>query len=76
MVFLRTNTPDHFQDDSNSFSDIHFFVLIDLTVINLLNEYWGNVFIESFSISFMVALLLQVFVAVNNGSRASCRKLL
>ncbi|WP_198263400.1 hypothetical protein [sulfur-oxidizing endosymbiont of Gigantopelta aegis] len=38
------------------------FVLIDLTVINLFNEYWGYVFIESFSISLMVALLLQVLL--------------
>ncbi len=39
-----------------------FFVLIDLTVINLFNEYWENVFIENFSISLMVALLLQVLL--------------
>jgi len=39
-----------------------FFVLIDLTVINLFNEYWENVSIESFSISLMVALLLQVLL--------------
>lgn len=39
-----------------------FFVLIDLTVINLFNEYWDNVFIENFSISLMVALLLQVLL--------------
>jgi len=39
-----------------------FFVLIDLTVINLFNEYWDNVYIESFTISLMVALLLQVLL--------------
>lgn len=39
-----------------------FFVLIDLTVLNLFNEYWENVFIETFSISLLVALLLQVLL--------------
>ena len=37
-------------------------MLIDLTVLNLFNEYWGNVFIENFSISLLVALLLQVLL--------------
>ncbi|GMR16249.1 MAG: hypothetical protein BMS9Abin31_0568 [Gammaproteobacteria bacterium] len=39
-----------------------FFVLIDLTVLNLFNEYWDNVFIEYFSISLLAALLLQVLL--------------
>lgn len=39
-----------------------FFVLIDLTVLNLFNEYWDNVFIESFSISLLAALLLQILL--------------
>lgn len=39
-----------------------FFVLIDLTVINLFNEYWENVYIDNFSTSLMVALLLQVLL--------------
>jgi len=39
-----------------------FFVLIDLTVLNLFNEYWEAVFIESFSISLLAALLLSVLL--------------
>jgi len=39
-----------------------FFVLIDLTVLNLFNEYWDNVYIEQFSISLLVALLLQILL--------------
>jgi len=39
-----------------------FFVLIDLTVLNLFNEYWSNVYIEYFSISLLAALLLQVLL--------------
>jgi hypothetical protein len=38
------------------------FVLIDLTVLNLFNEYWGNVSIESFSISLLAASLLQILL--------------
>ncbi|MBL4710921.1 MAG: hypothetical protein JKX75_00190 [Gammaproteobacteria bacterium] len=39
-----------------------FFVLIDLTVLNLFNEYWDNVYIEHFSISLLVAVLLQILL--------------
>jgi len=39
-----------------------FFVLVDLTVLNLFNEYWEFVFIESFSVSLLVAILLQVLL--------------
>jgi len=38
------------------------FVLIDLTVLNLFNEYWGNISIEYFSISLLAALLLQALL--------------
>jgi hypothetical protein len=37
-------------------------VLIDLTVLNLFNQYWDLVFIESFSISLLAAILLQVLL--------------
>ncbi len=37
-------------------------VLIDLTVLNLFNEYWDNVYIASFSISILAALFLQVLL--------------
>jgi hypothetical protein len=39
-----------------------FFVLVDLTVLNLFVQYWELVFVESFSISLMTALLLQVLM--------------
>lgn len=39
-----------------------FFVLIDLVVLNLFNEYWDNVSIELFSISLLTALLLQTLL--------------
>lgn len=41
-----------------------FAVLIDLTVLNLFNEYWGYVFIEFFTISLLAALLLQFLLQV------------
>ena len=40
------------------------FVLIDLVVLNLFNEYWDNVFIEHFSISLLTALLLQIMLQI------------
>ena len=39
-------------------------VLIDLTVLNLFNEYWDYVYIESFTIALFAALLLQFFLQV------------
>ena len=41
-----------------------FFVLIDLVVLNLFNEYWDYVSIEFFSISLLTAMLLQVLLQV------------
>jgi len=39
-----------------------FFVLVDLTVLNLIDQYWDLVFIENFTISLLTALLLQVLL--------------
>lgn len=39
-----------------------FAVLVDLTVLNLFNQYWDYVYIEYFSISLLTALLLQVLL--------------
>ena len=38
--------------------------LIDLTVLNLFNEYWSAVTINAFSISILAAVLLQVLLKV------------
>jgi len=37
-------------------------VLVDLTVLNLFNEYWDNVYIETFTISLLAAIILQVLL--------------
>lgn len=39
-------------------------ILIDLTVLNLFDEYWDLVVIESFTISLLAALLLQVLLQI------------
>jgi len=39
-----------------------YFVLIDLTVLNLFDQFWGLVFIENFLISLLTAILLQVLL--------------
>jgi hypothetical protein len=41
-----------------------FAVLVDLTVLNLFNEYWDYVYIELFSISLLTAILLQVLLVI------------
>ncbi len=39
-------------------------VLVDLSVLNLFDEYWDYVFIESFTIALLAAMLLQFFLQV------------
>jgi hypothetical protein len=39
-----------------------FMVLVDLTVLNFFNEYWDLVYIETFSISLLTAVLLQILL--------------
>ena len=39
-------------------------VLVDLTVLNLFNEYWDFVYIEFFTISLLTAVLLQILLQV------------
>lgn len=41
-----------------------FGVLVDLTVLNLFNQYWENVYIENFMLSLLVAILLQALLQV------------
>ncbi|WP_394133252.1 hypothetical protein [Shewanella maritima] len=42
-------------------------ILVDLTVLNFFDEYWEHVNIESFSISFMAAILLQLLLKLSIG---------
>ena len=39
-------------------------ILIDLTVLNLFNEFWENVYIETFSISLLAAIVLQLMLQI------------
>lgn len=39
-----------------------YMLLVDLTVLNLFNQYWDNVYIETFSISLLTAVLLQILL--------------
>lgn len=41
-----------------------FFVLIDLCVLNLFHEFWDAVYVESFSVSLLVAILLQALLQI------------
>jgi len=40
------------------------FILIDLTVINLFDEYWDNVQVSSFTISLLAAIVLQLMLQI------------
>jgi len=40
-------------------------VLMDLTILNLFDEYWDAVVIDSFSISLLAAILLQVMLKIS-----------
>ena len=50
------NTPQRF------FVGYTLAVLVDLTVLNLFNEFWQYITVESFSISLLVAILLQLLL--------------
>jgi len=58
IVFKEFNRKQHF------FVSYSFAILVDLTVINLFNEYWDNVYIDSFSTSLLVAILLQTLLLI------------
>ena len=41
-----------------------FFILVDFTVLGFFNQYWDLVFIESFSVALLAAVLLQVLLQI------------
>jgi hypothetical protein len=61
---LKNEHAGSFSRRQQLFFKYTYFVLIDLTVLNLFNEYWDNVFIESFSISLLAAFLLQALLQI------------
>jgi hypothetical protein len=62
--FVKNERTGSYSRRQQLFFKYTFFVLIDLTVLNLFNEYWDYVSIEFFSISLLAALLLQVLLQV------------
>ncbi len=52
-----------FRNASSSLSGIPL-LLVDLTVLNLFNEYWDFVYFEYFTISLLTAVLLQFLLQV------------
>jgi len=65
-----TNNNTRLQDD-RAFSTrqqlfVRYFtaVLVDLTVLNLFNQYWDLVVVDTFTISLLTAVLLQVLLQV------------
>jgi hypothetical protein len=41
-----------------------FAILVDITILNLFNEYWDYVTLSSFSISLVAAILLQLLLQI------------
>jgi hypothetical protein len=62
--FVKNELSGSYSRRQQLFLGYTFFVLIDLTVLNLFNEYWEYVSIEFFSISLLTALLLQILLQV------------
>lgn len=58
IVFKEFNRKQHF------FVSYSFAILVDLTVINLFNQYWDNVYIDNFTTSLLVAILLQSLLLI------------
>ncbi len=61
---LKNESASSFSRRQQLFFRYTFAVLVDLTVLNLFNEYWDLVFIEFFSISLLAAVLLQFLLQV------------
>ncbi len=61
---LKNESAGSFSRRQQLFFRYTFAVLVDLTVLNLFNEYWDLVFIEFFSISLLAAVLLQFLLQV------------
>ena len=62
--FVKNERTGSYSRRQHLFFKYTFYVLIDLTVLNLFNEFWDYVSIEFFSISLLTALLLQVLLQV------------
>lgn len=55
----KTTIPETYNRRQKIFNKYIVFILIDLTVLGFFNQYWDYVFIETFSIAFLTAVLLQ-----------------
>ena len=61
---LEDDSVGAFNRKQQLFFRYSFLVLVDLTVLNLLDQYWDLVFIENFTISLFTAILLQILLAL------------
>ena len=62
MQAIIADTPQPLSKRQRIFFQYFTFVLIDLTVLNLFQEHWHHLAIDSFSISLLTAILLQVML--------------
>ena len=58
IAFKEFNRKQHF------FIFYSFAILVDLTVLNLFSQYWDNVYIDNFTTSLLVAILLQLLLQI------------
>ena len=61
---MNEQTPITYTKHQQTFVRIFTAVLIDLVVLNLFDEYWDKVVIESFTISLLAAVLLQLLLRI------------
>jgi len=60
----ESNDVDSYTNKQKLFIRYFTAILVDLTVLNLFDEYWDYVQIDSFSISLLAAILLQVLLKI------------
>jgi len=60
----ESNVIDSYTNKQKLFVRYFTAILVDLTVLNLFDEYWDYVQIDSFSISLLAAILLQVLLKI------------
>ncbi|MFV2060623.1 MAG: hypothetical protein ACC653_08045 [Gammaproteobacteria bacterium] len=61
---IQTNVAGTYNTKQQLFVRYFTAILIDLTVLNLFDEYWNLVTIDSFTISLLAAVLLQVLLKI------------
>jgi len=61
---IKNKYAGSFTKHQQLFFEYIFLILVDLTILNLFSEFFDNVYVESFSISLLAAILLQFMLQI------------